>query len=48
MKTITKHCTTLKQAERYQNKLYDQYNSVQLVRAPLFSEEGTYQWQVSN
>lgn len=46
MKTITKNFTTLKQAERFQNGLYEKYNSVQLVSFPRFEEAGTYVWHV--
>jgi len=46
MTTISKRFDTLKQAEGYQNKLYEQYNSVQLIQAPTFSEEGLYIWRV--
>jgi len=38
----------LKQAEKFQDKLYDKYNGVSLVRSPLFAEEGIYEWEVSN
>jgi hypothetical protein len=47
MKTITKHYKTLKQAERYQNLLYNKYDIVRLVRSPFFGEEGNYTWQVA-
>lgn len=46
MKTISKVCRTLKQAERYQNRLYNQYESVRLVSAPRFSQGGVYVWEV--
>lgn len=46
MKTITKTYKTLKQAESYQNRLYNKYNTVRLVSFPRFSEEGVYVWQV--
>lgn len=46
--TISKQFKTLKQAEAYQNRLYSRYNSVQLVRWPVFSEEGIYTWKVAN
>jgi hypothetical protein len=42
-----KTCATAKQASRYQWALYQQWESVQLVRAPIFSEEGLYIWAVS-
>lgn len=44
--TITKTCKTLKQAERYQNYLYNRYDTVRLVRGPKFAEEGVYVWEV--
>lgn len=46
MKNISKYFKSLKQAERFHNKLYDQYDYVRAIRSPLFSEEGTYVWQV--
>ncbi len=47
-KVITKYFKTRKQAERFQNSLYDKYDSVQLVRAPTFAEEGSYVWRVED
>lgn len=47
MKRITKKYKTLKQAESYQNRLYNRYNTVRLVSFPRFSEEGEYVWEVS-
>ncbi len=48
MKTITKHFKTLKAAETYQNRLYNKYESVELVRWPRFGEgDGYYSWRVS-
>ena len=44
---IKKTYKTLAQAERYQNRLYNKYNSVQLVSFPHFSEDGEYVWEVS-
>ena len=45
---IKKVCSSLKQAERKQNALYNKYNSVELVKSPLlFSEAGEYVWEVS-
>ena len=46
-KTIEKQYDTLKQAERYQNRLYNRFDSVRLVRSPLFSESGKYVWEVA-
>jgi hypothetical protein len=45
--TLAKHCTTLKQAEQYQNRLYGKYESVRLVRSPRFTEAGLYVWEVA-
>jgi len=47
-KTIRKEYKTLKQAERYQNMLYNKWDSVKLVSSPRFEEEGIYVWEVSN
>lgn len=46
-KQLTKKCKTMKEAERYQNRLYKKYNLVQLVVFPRFSEEGDYIWVVA-
>jgi len=46
MKTIAKTYSTLRQAERFQNKLYDKYDYVRLIRSPMFGEEGNYVWEV--
>lgn len=48
MKTITKTFDTLKQAEACQNRLYNKYNYVRLVRSPRFTEEGVYAWEVKD
>jgi hypothetical protein len=47
METISKQFKTLKQAEKYQNSLYNKYPYVQLVSYPIFSEEGEYTWEIS-
>ena len=47
MSTITKHFKTMKQAESYQNKLYNVFPYCVLISFPIFSEEGTYTWEVS-
>jgi len=44
---ITKDCTTLDQANRHQFKLYQQWDSVRLISAPVFSEQGRYVWAVA-
>jgi hypothetical protein len=46
MRVIRKEFKTLKQAERYQNQLYNRFESVQLVGFPRFSEDGIYTWNV--
>lgn len=46
MKTVSKHFDTLEQAEKCQDKLYDKYNHVRLVKSPMFEESGTYTWEV--
>jgi hypothetical protein len=45
--TITKTFDRLVKAEKFQDRLYDKYNSVQLLRSPMFSEDGVYAWRVS-
>lgn len=46
MRTISKHFGTLKAAERYQSRLYGQYDHVRAVAWPAFSESGVYVWEV--
>lgn len=46
MKTISKYYKTMKQAEQYQNRLYNEYDHVRLIRFPMFTEHGTYIWEV--
>lgn len=43
---IDKYCDTLKQAEDFQDDLYDEYESVRLIGFPSFSESGLYVWTV--
>lgn len=47
-KTIRKEFKSLKQAESYQNRLYNQWDSVKLIQSPRFEESGVYVWEVSN
>ena len=47
MNEIRKHLKSLKQAERFQNSLYNKYNYVRLVTSPIFTEDGLYIWNVS-
>jgi len=46
-KAIYRLCHTLDEAERFQFRLYSKYDSVQLVKAPMFDEFGIYSWRVS-
>ena len=46
MKTIVKLFTTIKQAGRFQDSLYNKYDHVRLLRSPFF-ESGMYYWEVS-
>jgi hypothetical protein len=46
MKTIRKIYQTLRQAENYQNRLYNKFDYVRLVKSPMFSESGEYVWEV--
>ena len=47
MHTIERRFKTLKQAEKFQNSLYNKFPYVRLIYWPLFSEEGSYTWQIS-
>lgn len=47
MQTITKRFQTLKQAEKYQNSLYNKFPYVRLITFPIYSEEGVYIWEIS-
>jgi len=47
METITKYFKTIKQAEKYQNKLYSKFPYVRLFSFPQWSEEGQYIWEIS-
>lgn len=44
---IERFFKTIKQAEKFQNRLYSKYPYVQLVSFPRFSEEGQYIWDIS-
>ena len=46
MKTIRKTYQTLRQAESYQNRLYNRFDYVRLIKSPMFSESGVYVWAV--
>jgi len=45
---ITKEFKTIKQAEKFLLKLYQEYNRVILINYPVFSESGIYQFDVNN
>jgi len=47
MQTISKQFKTMKQAEKYQNSLYNKFPYVRLITFPIWSEEGRYIWEVS-
>jgi hypothetical protein len=44
---IQKHFKTLKQVEKFQSKLYNQYNTVKLIFFPVCSESGIYTFFVN-
>lgn len=46
MRLIYKECKTMKGAERYLNKLYNEYDYVRLVDFPKNSESGIYVFKV--
>jgi len=46
-RTITRTFKTMDKAEKFQDQLYSKYNGVELLHAPMFSEEGAYAWRVS-
>lgn len=41
------YCSTLEEANEYYLRLCDKYDSVKLVKAPMFQESGLYVWEVS-
>lgn len=47
METISKRFRTIKQAEKYLNSLYNKFPYVRLVSWPIWSEEGTYIYEIS-
>lgn len=46
-RTIKKTFKTLKQAERYHNRVQNDYHYARLVRSPRFTEAGDYAWEVA-
>lgn len=47
MQRITRTFDTMKQAEKFQEKLWNKYARIELVSFPMFSEAGKYVWFVS-
>ena len=47
-KEIITYFSSLKEAERYQNRLYNKWDFVQLVQFPIFGESEKYVWHVKN
>ena len=47
MKQIKRFFNWMRDAEKFQNRLYNKYNSVKLVRYPQFDKAGFYVWEVS-
>lgn len=45
-KVVSKEFKTLAKVCAYQNRLYNKYESVQLVSFPRYAEQGTYVWEV--
>lgn len=45
---IAKQCATLRQAEKFRDQLYAKWERVELVRAPIFGEQGPYVFEVAN
>lgn len=45
--TITKRCETIRQAERYLEKLYGLYDYVRLIGFPSNTESGIYTFYVT-
>jgi len=48
MNTITKYFKTIKGAEKYQSYLYENFGYVELIRYPIYTEDGIYEWNISN
>ena len=46
MKRIKRFFNWINDAEKFQNRLYDKYNSVKLVAFPQFDKAGFYVWEV--
>jgi hypothetical protein len=45
---VAKRFKKLEQAEKFLNQLYESYDNVKLVRAPVFGEEGVYVYSVED
>ena len=47
-KRISKQYDNLRKAEIYQNRLYEKYDSVQLIEFPRCTDAGNYVWLVGD
>jgi hypothetical protein len=47
MKQVKRFFNWQQQAEKFQNRLYNKYNSVKLVGFPQIDKAGFYVWEVS-
>ena len=43
---VKQHFDSLKQAEKYLNKLYSKYDHVRLISSPMFTEAGVYTFEI--
>ena len=43
---ISRELKSLRQAEAFQNRLYEKYDSVKIIESPRFSEQGVYTWLI--
>jgi hypothetical protein len=46
MKYVKQYFNTLKQAEKYLNKLYSKYDHVRIISFPMFTEAGSYTFEI--
>lgn len=46
MKYVKQHFSSLKQAEKYLNKLYSKYDHVRIISCPMFTEAGSYTFEI--
>ena len=43
---ISKEFKSIKEVEKFQNKLYEKYNHVKIVACPCLTNNGLYQFEV--